>query len=110
MSAYFEIQKSIDGKFVFNLKADNNQIVLTSQTYASKQSALEGIESVRSNSPQDAQYARKKSSAEQPYFVLNAGNGEVIGTSQMYTSPSAMESGISSVKANGKTATAKDNA
>ncbi|MEX0959946.1 MAG: YegP family protein [Burkholderiales bacterium] len=110
MSGYFEIQKSSDGKFVFNLKADNNQVILTSQTYASKQSALAGIESVRTNSPHDTQYARKQSSADQPYFVLNAANGEVIGSSQMYISLSSMESGIASVKENGKTATAKDNA
>ena len=110
MSGYFELQKSTDEKFVFNLKADNNEIILTSQTYTNKQHALDGIDSVRKNSSKDAQYTRKQSIAKQPYFVLNSTNGETIGSSQMYTSSSAMESGIASVKENGATKTSKDNA
>lgn len=108
MSGYFELHKSSDEKFVFNLKADNNQIVLTSQTYTTKQHALDGIESVRKNSSKDAQFLRKQSTANQPYFVLNAPNGEIIGSSQMYASASAMESGIASVKENGGTKISKD--
>lgn len=110
MSGYFELHKSTDDRFVFNLKADNNEIILTSQTYSSKQHALDGIESVRKHSSKDAQYTRKHSIARQPYFVLNATNGETIGSSQMYASGTAMESGIASVKANGSTKTSKDNA
>jgi uncharacterized protein YegP (UPF0339 family) len=110
MSGYFELHKSSNEKFVFNLKADNNEIILTSQIYSTKQHALDGIESVRHNSPEDAHYIRKHSIANEPYFVLNAINGETIGSSQMYSSGSAMEGGISSVKANGATKTAKDHA
>jgi uncharacterized protein YegP (UPF0339 family) len=110
MSGYYEIHKSSDDKFVFNLKADNNEIILTSQTYSSKQHALDGIESVRKNAATDAHYARKSSVANQPYFVLNALNGETIGSSQMYSSAPAMEGGIASVKKHGGTTTAKDNA
>jgi uncharacterized protein YegP (UPF0339 family) len=110
MSGYFEIHKSSDDKFVFNLKADNNEIILTSQTYTTKQHALDGIESVRANSSQDSQYARRQSTANEPYFVLNAANGETIGSSQMYSAASAMENGIGSVKQNGATKTVKDDA
>lgn len=110
MSGYFELHKSTDEKFVFNLKADNNEIILTSQSYSTKQHALDGIESVRKNSSKDAQYTRKHSTAKQPFFVLNSTNGETIGSSQMYASSSAMESGIASVKTNGATKTSKDNA
>ncbi len=110
MSAHFELHKSADQKFVFNLKAANNEIILTGQTYSTKQHALDGIQSVRDNSAKDAQYERKTSSASEPYFVLSGGNGTVIGSSQMYASASAMESGIASVKANGQTMTTKDNA
>jgi uncharacterized protein YegP (UPF0339 family) len=110
MSGYFELHKSSDEKFVFNLKADNNEIILTSQTYTTKQHALDGIESVRKNSSKDAQYTRKQSTAKQPFFVLNFTNGETIGSSQMYASGSPMESGITSVKANGETKAANDSA
>lgn len=47
----FELKKSESGKFHFNLKAGNGQIVATSQMYASKESALNGIDSVRKNAP-----------------------------------------------------------
>lgn len=110
MSGYFEIHKSSDGKFVFNLKGENNEIILTSQLYGTKQHALDGIESVRKNSTAAAQFTRKSSTANQPYFVLNATNGETIGSSQMYSSEVAMEIGISSVKKHGGTKSAKDKA
>lgn len=110
MSGYFELGKSKDEKFMFNLKADNHEIVLTSQTYSTKQHAMDGMDSVRRNSPKEERYARKQSSSDQPYFVLNAANGEVIGSSQMYASVAAMETGIASVKQNGPTKIAKDNA
>jgi uncharacterized protein YegP (UPF0339 family) len=110
MSGYFELHKSTDEKFVFNLKADNNEIILTSQTYTTKRHALDGIESVRKNSSKDALYTRKHSIAKQPFFVLNSTNGETIGSSQMYASGPAMESAIASVKENGATKTSKDKA
>lgn len=47
----FELKKSANGKYHFNLKASNGQVVATSQMYESKESALNGIESVRSNAP-----------------------------------------------------------
>ena len=63
---------------------------------------------MQTNSPHDERYERKKSIREEPYFVLKAVNGETIGKSEMYSSASAMESGIASVKANGPTKTLKD--
>ena len=85
-------------------------MVYLSEQYASKQGAENGIESVRKNSPNDEQYARKDSKSGQPYFVLKAGNGEVIGQSQMYSSVGARDAGIESVQANGPNADVRDNA
>lgn len=42
----------------------------------------------------------KKSKSEDFYFVLKAGNGEVILTSEMYTTKAAAENGIASVQKN----------
>ena len=36
--------------------------------------------------------------AGKPYFVLKAANGEVIGTSEEYSSVGAMENGIAAVR------------
>ena len=100
MSGKFEISKSKNGKFLFNLKAGNGEIILSSQLYEAKSSAQQGIESVRTNAPLDERYERTSSASGQPYFNLKAANSQVIGRSEMYSSNSAMEGGIASVKKN----------
>jgi len=104
MKASFEIHKSSDGKFVFNLKAANDQVILTSETYESKESAHVGIASVRQNASIDANYEEKSSTNGHPYFVLHAANKQVIGRSQMYSSREALHKGIASVKQNAQIA------
>lgn len=108
MAAKYELKKSANGQFMFNLKAGNGEVILTSEMYTAKVSAENGIASVRTNSPNDSQYERKSSTANQPYFVLKAANHEVIGRSEMYSSEQAMENGIESVKANGPGAVVDD--
>jgi uncharacterized protein YegP (UPF0339 family) len=107
MPGSFEIKTSGDG-FMFNLKAANGQVILTSQKYATKQGALDGVESVRVNSPVDERYDRATSSNGKPFFRLLAANKQTIGNSEMYNSDSARDSGIASVKSNGATAAVKD--
>jgi uncharacterized protein YegP (UPF0339 family) len=108
MSAHYELKPAKNDQFIFNLKAANGEIILTSETYKSKDAALNGIESVKKNSPLDDQYERKMSTSAQPYFVLKAKNHEVIGRSETYSSDGAMEKGIESVKKNGPVATVND--
>ena len=50
-----------------------------------------------------------KSSDNQFRFVLKAGNGETILTSELYATAQSRETGIASVKANGTSQTVKDN-
>jgi uncharacterized protein len=108
MAAKFVIQKGSSGQYRFNLKAGNGEIILSSETYQTKQGAKNGIESVKTNAPNDARYERKTASNNQPYFVLKAANGEAIGRSETYSSTSAMENGIESVKRNAPAAAVED--
>lgn len=103
MTAYYNIFTGKDDQFYFNLKAGNNEIILQSEGYKTKQGALNGIESVQNNCSDDSNYERKIAKDGSPYFVLKATNGEPIGKSEMYSSAQAMENGIESVKSNGKT-------
>ena len=96
----FEIKGSGTDKCMFNLKAGNGQVILTSQSYASMDGCKNGIESVRKNSQDDGQFERKTAKDGSPFFTLNATNGQVIGKSEMYSSNEAMENGITSVKKN----------
>jgi uncharacterized protein YegP (UPF0339 family) len=100
MAGSFVVEKGKSGKFRFNLRAGNNEVILTSETYDAKASALKGVESVRKNSKVDKRFERKTAKDRSPYFVLNAANGEPIGKSEMYKSTSSMEKGIASVKKN----------
>ena len=47
----YELKTASDGRFYFNLRAGNNQVIGTSQMYASEASRSNGVESVRVNGP-----------------------------------------------------------
>jgi hypothetical protein len=93
---------------MFNLKAGNNQVILSSQLYSEKSSAQEGIESVKKNAGTEVNYERKTSKKGEPFFILKAPNGQIIGKSEMNASGEAMENGITSVKANAPGASVAD--
>ena len=104
----FTIRRSTDNQFYFVLKADNGEIILTSERYTTNQSCRIGIASVKTNAPYDSRYDRHMSSNGQYYFNLKAANGEIIGTSEMYTSAAGRDNGIESVKRNAPTASIED--
>ncbi len=107
MGSYI-LKRTTDGQFMFNLRADNHEVILTSERYTTKAGAENGIASCRTNSPIDERYQRLTSTAREPYFVLRAANHEVIGKSEMYSSAAAMENGITSVKSNGPSSAVDD--
>ena len=108
MAGKFTLRKTEKGNFVFNLKAANGQIILTSQPYSDKRSALNGIDSTRKNAREDASFERRTSGNGQPYFVLKAANAQIIGQGEMYSSKASMENGIASVMRNAPGAPLQD--
>lgn len=103
----FELKKSGD-KYHFVLKAANSQVILSSQMYASKASALNGIESVKNNCGNDSMYEKKTAANGKFHFNVKATNGQIIGSSQMYASESGVATGIESVKKNAPGASVKE--
>ena len=101
MAGKFELKKSTNGKFFFNLLATNGQIILSSEMYETKVSALNGIESVRKNSGLEERYNKLAGAKGEPYFTLKAGNHQVIGKSQMYADERGRTNGIKSCQTNG---------
>ena len=104
----FVISKRTNGEFQFNLKADNGQVILTSEGYSSKAGCENGISSVKTNSQDDSKFDKKTSSNGKPYFNLKASNGQIIGTSEMYESTSGRDNGIATVKSNAPSASTED--
>lgn len=49
VAAKFVLQQGSTGKYHFNLVATNGQVIASSESYESKASALNGIESVKRN-------------------------------------------------------------
>ncbi|MDP3799793.1 MAG: YegP family protein [Polaromonas sp.] len=103
MAAYYHLKPS-GVQHMFNLKGGNHETVLTSERYLTKQGAQGGIASVKVNAPIDARYINRTSTGGAPYFVLKAANGEIIGTSEMYSTAAARDVGIAWVKTNAPTA------
>jgi len=103
----FQIYKS-GTEYRYRLKARNGEIILHGEGYTSKQNCLNGIDSVKRNSPLDERYERKTAVNGQYYFVLKASNGEPIGVSETYTSTTACENGIAAVKSTAPTAPIED--
>ncbi|NLA43939.1 YegP family protein [Candidatus Saccharibacteria bacterium] len=105
--------------YVFNLKASNGEVILTSEVYSTAGSCKKGVESVRSNAaakvedqtletaqtltnPKFEVYTDK---AGEFRFRLKARNGETVGSSEAYKSKGACMNGIESVKKNAPGAT-----
>jgi uncharacterized protein YegP (UPF0339 family) len=108
MPAQYNLRKSTNNQYYFNLTAENNEKILASETYWSKDGALGGIKSVRENSPIDSRYTRLTSADGKYYFLLQAANNETIGKSETYNSELARETGIQAVKRVGPTAPIND--
>ncbi|MDI1242951.1 MAG: YegP family protein [bacterium] len=108
MAGKFVIKTGKNGKFSFNLKASNGQVILSSESYDSRKGAEGGIASVKKNSGNDGRFERKTAKDGSAFFVLKAANGEPLGKSEMYKTKASMESGIKSVVRNAPDAPSVD--
>ncbi len=105
----FEIyQSESTKKFHFRLKAGNGEIILTGQGYKDKGGCENGVDSVKTNGTDESKFEIKEAKDGRHYFVLKAGNGQIIGQSQMYKSESGLKNGIASVGKNCTTDKIKD--
>jgi uncharacterized protein YegP (UPF0339 family) len=107
MSAKVHLMRASDGGFYFILKAPNGEAILSSPMFLSKAAAEKGIALVKANAGADEHYERRGEHNDNPYFVLKA-DSLIIGTSQIYRSPAAMEAGILSSRTNAVSAEVVD--
>ena len=109
----FEVKQTKTG-FRFNLKAGNGEIIATSETYKTKASCLNGIESVKKNAQAHVEDQTKEGFEQLKHpkyevyvdkagefrFRLKAGNGETIATSEGYKAKASCLNGIESIGKN----------
>lgn len=98
----------------FDLRAANGQTILTSEVYKTEAACRKGIESVRKNAAAkledqtlepvknltNPKFQLYRDNAGDYRFRLRARNGEIIATSENYTSHSGCLSGMESVRSN----------
>jgi uncharacterized protein YegP (UPF0339 family) len=99
----------------FDLKASNGQTILTSEVYESAAACEQGVASVRKNAPianvedqtvegwetlTHPKFEVYEDKAGEFRFRLKARNGEIVATSEGYTTKRACENGIESVRKN----------
>ena len=89
--ATFQIFPS-SGQHWYRLRADNGEIVQSSEGYTSKAACQNGIQSVKAN----CQPHRFESFFESGQYGFNhvAANGEIIGRSEKYTTAQSRDHGI----------------
>lgn len=97
MSGRFHLKKASNGKYFFNLLAGNGEVILSSELYHSKKSALSAIESVKKNTLRPNAFEIKETHNGRCFFVLKATNGQVIAQSQLYASITGAKNGINAV-------------
>lgn len=110
MKPKYQVYKDIGGKFRFRLRAMNNKIVAVSQAYESKTGCINGIKSVRKNCQSSIEdktiEGERVPNPKYEIFVdasihfrfnLVASNGEIILSSQGYTSKQGCIIGIEAV-------------
>lgn len=107
----FSVKQMSNRRCMFNLIANNNRVISSSQTYASVKNAKIGIESVRTNcaAPVEDQtvegyevlkhpkYEVYLDVGGKPRFRLKASNGEIIAVSQAYADKPSCMKGIASI-------------
>ena len=105
--------KTVASGYKFDLKAGNGEVIATSEIYSSIAACRKGVQSV-SNIAADANFAdlTQEQTALHPKFELyedksgqfrfrlKARNGEIVATSEGYTSKASCENGIESVRKN----------
>lgn len=111
----FEIKKTKNDGFMFNLKAGNGEVIATSETYNSLDACKNGINSVITNAPEAAVedqtvegFATEKNPKFELYadkkgefrFRLKAKNGQIIATGEGYKAKAGCKNGIESIKKN----------
>jgi len=81
------------GQYHFNFHAVNGAVVLSSESYTTEAAAYNGAMAVQQDGQNAAAYTINESAAGTFYFTVKAQNGQVIGTSQQYSTRSNAQAG-----------------
>lgn len=98
MEAQFEIEKSENDQYFFRLRSSGDKILLYSETFTTKASAKGSIASVKANATTGSRYESRKTTDDRYYFVLKAGNGEILGRGTYQDTATSRDAAIATTK------------
>lgn len=98
MHSKFDIFTGKNRQFYFHFKSSNGDIILASEAYTTKESCKNAVEAVKKYAIEDKFYDKKVTCNDKYMFNLKAASGEVIGSSQIYSSIEARQKDIDSLK------------
>ncbi len=111
LKARYQVYRDIGGKYRFRLRAANNKILVVSETYESKSSCMNGVESVQKNCQSKIEDktvgSQRLPNPKYELFIdanlkfrfnLTAINGQIISSSEAYNSKQGCKKGIEAVK------------
>ncbi len=105
----FVLRKSeADSPFSFVFQGKDDKMVLKSESYKQKTSAVNGIESVKKNCVEDDRYEFKLSKANKHYFNIKSTNGQIVATSAFFDTESEAKEAVSYLKRYCKNAETKE--
>ncbi len=94
INSNFQILKSDDNRFYFNLQTSAGENIFTGQTSPSKSATLAQISEVVYFAREDKYFSRRLSSDFKYYFVVKTRQGKILGVSQMYDEKCDRENSI----------------
>jgi len=95
--ARFEIFTGEDKKFYFHLRAGNGEIILVSQAYTAKSSAMTGIKSVQTNGTDASRWVTVEAVNGEYGIHLTAANNEIIAQGELYSTKSNATAAVSTL-------------
>ncbi|HPH65042.1 MAG TPA: DUF1508 domain-containing protein [Kofleriaceae bacterium] len=110
ITSRYAIKQGSNSQYYVSLVAGNNQVIATGEGYSTKSNATRGVKTMVRNiasylqhwdNPTGARYQIKSASAHAFSFSLYASNGEIVLTSESYTSEAAALNGAFAVQENG---------
>lgn len=109
MGKFQIFRSSVNQEYYYRLRASgNNEIILSGEGYKTLQSCKDGIASVKTNALSEANYEKLYTAYRQYHFNLKAGNYQVVGTSESYTTSTARDAGIVLVRLQAPSAPIED--
>ncbi|MBU0923763.1 YegP family protein [bacterium] len=90
--------------FSFIFVNAEGKTIIKSENYAQKASAKNGIESVKKNCQEDSRYELKESANGKQFFNIKSTNGQIVGTSALFSDVIERSAAIAELKANSEDA------